>query len=223
MLESRLVDLAFGELTADEKLRLLSEVESCTDCLCEYHSMTETLSVFDQSVAASLPEESYWPEHQAARRQRLDRFAPRAGTAKRESLWKRIFAARLRVPVPIAVAIALALLASSVLALRPSTREAATVIQPPVVLASPPKIVEVPVYHEKVVTRTVYVEKKMSEKNQARRPAPAVQPAEARQMARRDEEESGQGGFFTRANLTDFQPPDEMRIRVIKRSNSDEN
>jgi hypothetical protein len=224
MLESRLVDLAFGELTADEKLRLLAEVESCADCLCVYHSMTKTLSVFDQSVAASLPEESYWPEHQAARRQRLEQFAPLAGTAKRESLLKRIFAARLPVPVPVAAAIALALLVSSVLALRPSTREAATVIQPPVVLAAPPKFVEVPVYHEKVVMRTVYVEKKMREKDEARRQAPPVQRNGARLTARHDEEESGQqGGFFTRANLTDFQPPDEMRIRVIKRSNSDEN
>ncbi|HKQ52525.1 MAG TPA: hypothetical protein VJT74_09160 [Pyrinomonadaceae bacterium] len=41
-----------------------------------------------------------------------------------------------------------------------------------------------------------------------------------RALASGREKESVQGGLFTRANLTDFQPANDLKIRVIKRSNS---
>jgi len=222
-LERRLVDLVFEELNADEKQRLLAEVETCADCLSEYRSITRSLLIFDEAVEASLPDKSYWPEHQAMLRQRLEEVAPRASAQSREPFWKRVFTARLPVPVPVAAAIVLALLVSSMLAVRSSTKEAATTIQSPTVVQAPPEIIEVPVFREKIVTRTVYVEKKGREKNATRPRTLTAQPAETTLTARHAEEKSGQGGFFTRANLTDFQPADEMRIRVIKRSNSDEN
>lgn len=222
-MESRLVDLVFGEIEADEKLHLLTEVEACDDCLDEYRSMTGTLLVFDEVVEASTPDESYWPQHQAMRRERLEQIASRVVAQNREPFWKRIFTAKLPVPVPLAVALTLALLVSSVLALRPSTKETTTVVQPPVVRQAPPEIIEVPVVQEKVVTRIVYVEKREREKTETQRQSPTIQRNDGTLAARRAEAESVQGGFFTHANLTDFQPADEMRIRVIKRSNPDEN
>jgi hypothetical protein len=222
-LEKKLVDLVFDEHNAGEKLRLLAEVETCADCLSEYRSMTHSLLVFDEAVEASSPDESYWPEHQAMLRRRLEGIAPRVIAQNREPFWKRIFTTKLPVPVPIAAALVLAVLVSSVLALRPSTKEAATAVQPPTVVQAPPEIIEVPVYREKVITRVVYVERKLREKNAVHPRTLTNKPEETTLTARHAEEESGQGGFFTRANLTDFQPADEMRIRVIKRSNSDEN
>lgn len=224
-INSKLIDLVFGELEAQEKQRLLSEVETCDDCLNEYRSMNGTLLIFDKAVAASTPDENYWPQHQAMRRERLEQITPRTVELKREPLWKRIFAAKLPVPVPIAAALLLALLASTVLALRPSTKEAAmaTAVQPAVVTQAPPQVIEVPVIQEKVVTRVVYVEKKEREKTEATRKSPIIQRDASTLTARRADEESVKGGFFTHANLTDFQPTDEMRIRVIKRSNPDEN
>ena len=59
-LENRMVDLVFDELRVDEKRPLLVEIENCAHCLDEYRSMTETLRLFDQSVEASMPVESYW-------------------------------------------------------------------------------------------------------------------------------------------------------------------
>jgi hypothetical protein len=226
-MESRLVDLVFGELGAEDKLRLLAEVEACADCLDEYRSMTGTLLVFDQAIEASLPDESYWPEHQSLRDKHLEEITPRALIQPtRAPLWKRFFVARLPVPVPVAVALLLALLGSSVLALRPSQKETITTVrQPPVVTPAPPppQIIEVPVIREKVVTRIVYVEKKEREKNETGRKTTTARVSEPTLTARQTEAASVQGGFFTRANLTDFQPTDEMKIRVIKRSNSDEN
>jgi hypothetical protein len=223
-MESRLVDLVFGELERDETSRLMAEMETCAGCLSEYRSMTGTLLVFDAAVEASTPDESYWHEHQVMRRERLEEIALRANVMKHEPLWKRIFTAKLPVPVPVAAALILALLVSSVLALRPSTKEATmTTVQPPLVRQAPPQVIEVPVVQEKVVTRIVYIEKNERERNEARRPNPTVQRNNPTLTARRSEEESAQGGLFTHANLTDFQPADEMKIRVIKRSNPDEN
>ena len=223
-MESRLIDLVFGELEAGEKLGLLAEVETCDACLVEYRSIASALLVFDQSVEASLPEESYWPRHQRERSELLAQTAPHAVTAQRsEPLWKRLFAASLPVPVPIAAAIVLALLVSSVLALRPSQKETVTAAPERVVVHAPPQIIEVPVVREKVIKHTIYVEKRGREKNETPRKRMLPQESEAELTARHNEAESAQGGFFTHANLTDFQPAGELRIRVIKRNNPDEN
>ena len=222
-LENGLVDLVFNELPPDEKRKLLTEIEKCTACLSEYHSMTETLLVFDQSVEASLPDESYWPEHHAALCQRLETHAAPVKT-KRDSFWKRLLRAKLPIPVPVAAVVAIVLLSSSILALRHPKVEVMTA--QPVTLATtttPPRIIEVPVIHERVVTRTVYVEKRGRVNNGGSRQTPTQAPYEPSLTARYLGNESGQGNLFTRINLTDFQPPDEMKIRIIKRRNSDEN
>ena len=220
-IERKLIDLIFDEVNANEKLRLLAEMETCDSCLTEYRSMASALVVFDEAVEASLPAEAYWAEHHAGLRQRIDRVASYAAP-RRAPFWKRIMVARLPIPAPAAAVIVIALLISSALALRPRGG-ATTTAQPSIVTALPPQVVEVPVYREKIITRTVYVEKKPRGKNEPRPQTPIIQRKEATLTARHDEEEGGQGGFFTRANLRDFQPADEMRIRIIKRSDSDEN
>lgn len=223
-LENRLIDLVFDELEADEKQHLLTELQSCDGCLSEYRSVTETLLIFDKGVEVSLPDESYWPQHHAALSQRLETLAIPAAALKPAPFWKRILTARLPLPVPVAAVIAIALLVSSVLALRRST---ADVIQAaPQTLsadAAQPRLIEVPVIREKVVTRTVYVEKRMRESNNARRQAPPVDSDGSSLTARNSDRENRQANLFTRVNLTDFQPPDEMRIRIIKRRSLDEN
>jgi hypothetical protein len=230
-INSRLVDLVFDEIETAEKIRLLAEVERCNACLNEYRSMTGALLIFDEAVEATAPGESYWPAHRAARHRRLEPVVASmtaATTTRPAPLWKRIFTMRLRVPVPVAAAIALALLISSTLALRPSTKAAAPETQPLVTTtttttAASPKVIEVPVFRERVITRTVYIEKRGRERKEAQPMAPTNRRGDESLTARNGEAESVQGGFFTRANLTDFQPAGEMTIRVIKRSNTDEN
>ncbi len=43
-INSRLVDMVFDELPADEKLSLMAELETCAGCLGEYRSITDTLA-----------------------------------------------------------------------------------------------------------------------------------------------------------------------------------
>ena len=218
-IHSRLVDLVFDELQADEKRCLLAEVETCTSCLGEYRSVTSTLLVFDRAAEAAVPDESYWPEHREMLELRLVTAAPIIKAQRRDPLWRRILTARLPVPVPLAAVITLALLGSILLALRPSTTEAQATPQPTVAATAPPKVIEVPVFRERLVTRTVYVEKRQREKTEARSASPTPRREETTLTALHTDNESGEGGIFTRANLTGFQPPDELKIRIVKRSN----
>ena len=221
--EGWLVDLVFDELGADERRRLLAELDACADCLDEYRSMAVALSAFDEAGEAALPYEAYWPAHHAALRRRLRSVAATVAP-RRAPFWRRAFAARLTVPAPAAAAIALALLVSAALALRPRTLPAPSPAPPQQTAAetTPPQVRPDPVVTERVVTRVVYVERRRRERREGRRFAPPAGQNEST-LASGREKESGEGGLFTRANLTDFQPANELKIRVIKRSNSDEN
>ncbi|HEX8845177.1 MAG TPA: hypothetical protein VF791_11065 [Pyrinomonadaceae bacterium] len=223
-IEEGLVDLIFGELEQNERSRLLAEVESCTGCLSEYRAMSGTLVVFDQAAEASLPDESFWPEHHEALRLRLERLAGGAQVERKAPFWKRIFAMRLPVPVPIAALAVMAFLVVSIFALRPSGVETAPKVtaQEPHV-APAPTIIEVPVIQEKLVTRVVYREKRLAGRTEARRVESSPQQNELQLNAPNSAKDSGEDRLFTQASLAGFQPPDEMRIRLIKRNNSDEN
>jgi hypothetical protein len=224
-IESQFVDLLFDDIEAERKRSLLREIDLCANCASQYQSLSDTLFVFERTTEAAQPDENYWPRYNAALRNRLD--TPVAATSeKNDSLaffWHRLWAAKLRIPAPVAAALLVAFVVSSALALlrapRAETNSAAP--EPP---ASSVRIIEVPVVREKIITRTVYVEKKHA---MPARESQAVMPAVAQTNETNDpalvhskpEEETG---FFTRANLKGFQPADEMKIRVIKRNTTDE-
>ena len=46
--KAKMVDLLFECADGDERSRLLAEVAACKTCDSLYHSMSETLAVFDQ-------------------------------------------------------------------------------------------------------------------------------------------------------------------------------
>ena len=208
-MERKLVDLIFDELGVKERQRLLAEIDNCAACLREYRSLTKTMLVFDQAVEVSLPDESYWPAHHEALRQRLETLALPA-KAECEPFWKRILLAKLPVPVPVAAVIILVMLVSSVLALRPSTQATIPAASQSLsTTSSPPRVIEVPV----IATRFG------GENNQA----PIIERSESSLTARHSTKEGKQPDILMRASLTNYQPPDELKIRIIKRRNSDEN
>jgi hypothetical protein len=151
----------------------------------------------------------------------------RAG-APSAPLWRRVLAAELRVPLPVAACAALALLAALfALGARGLTSAAPAEAK----AAAELKVVEVPVIRERVVTQTVYVGKK-------ERGAPRVAPSQtpARDASRESlaqgaarKEPAGQpsgrdsnAGYFTRVNMEDFQPAEELKMRIVKRGSTDE-
>lgn len=223
-IESQLADLLFDELDAGHKLRLLTEIETCAHCMGHYLSFSETLSVFDRTAEASLPPESYWPRYNAALRHRLHAPAqtPIEAKSERVPFWKRLLTAKLPLPAPIAAALVVGLIISSALALKrqPATQAVAPSLPPPVETV---RIVEVPIVRERIVTRTVYVERKRAaERETSPSSLVAARSNRMNDSALADSKHEDEAGFFTRANLKGFQPADDMKLRVIKRNHTDE-
>jgi hypothetical protein len=173
------------------------------------------------------------PSHSDGARARL--LADFRATARPAPLWRRAFAAQVRVPLPVAACAVLALLLSPLaFGARPWGPAAPTSparVTPETVV----RVVEVPVVQERVVTRTVYVEKKEPARGRgvSSRPGGGGRPAtpETASAKRTDESEGDErthapadasAGYFSRVNMEDFQPSDEMKIRVVKRGGVDE-
>jgi len=136
-------------------------------------------------------------------------------------LWKRLLTSTVRVPLPVAACAALAVaLAAYALASRPAQAPPATAEAkaetPPAV-----RVVEVPV--ERVVERVVYVKEK------ERTAAPRVSKArgalarhDSRDGGRRARSSSSEASYVTPLDMDEFQPAEELKMRVIRRGKTDE-
>lgn len=222
-MEGQFVDLLFDEIDTERQFRLLKEIENCANCLGQYQSLSDTLFIVGRTTSAApgVPE-NYWTRYNATLRERL--LAPLPETSNepraRVSIWKRLLTTRLPVPVPVAAAIFIGLILSSALALKRSL-PSQTMSAP--ASASSIKVIEVPTVQEKIVTRTIYVERKQSRENVQEAMLPeSADSGGSNDAVAADSKHKDEAGFFTRANLKGFQPADDMKIRVIKRNNSDE-
>jgi hypothetical protein len=163
--------------------------------------------------------------------------------ARRAPLWRRALRAELRVPLPVAACALVALLSLLAFAARSSSRaprtqtgtteETANAFGPQTSdaargqtpdAATNVKIVEVPVVQERVVTRVVYVERKSRRGAGTAGVGPASALASERDGAARDGEQTSgaASSYFTRVDMEDFQPADEMKIRIVRKGKGDE-
>lgn len=189
------------------------------------------------------------PEPSARSRERL--LAEFRTSFVRAPLWRRALSAELRVPLPVAACAALVLLASlfALYSRTPSPMQTATKSNAADVRtnAEPAvKIVELPVERERVVTRYVYVDRSDARQPAANRQTMTAQqststqrsattrPAVAQSNSTREDtvrqtaiNSSTQSNeeptsYYTRVDMADFQPADEMKIRIVKRGKTDE-
>ena len=174
------------------------------------------------------------PPPQPGARPRL--LADFRASVPRAPLWRRALAAQVRVPLPLAACAAgLLLLSLYALGARAFVPAGGVAARGPAPEAAV-RFVEVPVVQERVVTRTVYVERKGrgAEQRAATPRAPerealAAAPAAPAAPGRGPQEPSGpapaadaQAGYFTRVDMNDFQPADEVKIRIVSRGGVDE-
>ena len=206
-----LIDLAFDELSAEHKLSLLVEIENCAECSSQYSGITEALYAVDEAADRALPGEAYWLAYDEALLDRLKR-AHGAERLEQTPLWKQFFAARLPVPVPFAALIVLLLIVSTTLSLR--TRRSYTAANmPPSPAPAETRLVEVPVVHEKIVTRTIYIERKGRRGRAAQGQPTVTRAGEPKLVAR----EAGEATTpLTRTGLAGFQPADDVKLTIIK-------
>ena len=170
------------------------------------------------------------PARDAGSRARL--LADFRASVQRAPLWRRALTAQVRVPLPVAACAGLLLLGSLYVfatAARVEPRAAHAEARHEAV-----RVVEVPVVQERVVTRTVYVEKK--ERGAAR--VVSTRDAGRGELARRDDKNErvagetqsaepaqnpeSHAGYFTRVDMNDFQPAGEVKLRIVSRGGTDE-
>jgi hypothetical protein len=173
------------------------------------------------------------PPQEAGAHARL--LADFRASVQRPPLWRRALTARVRVPLPVAACAAVVLLGSLyVLGARAATARVEPSAAQAETTPAAVRVVEVPVVQERVVTRTVYVEKK--ERGAAR--GVSARPAGREELAGRDDknergagtsqgQEPAQGrdahaGYFTRVDMNDFQPAGEVKFRIVSRGGTDE-
>jgi hypothetical protein len=214
--KEKLIDLVFDETPSGERVSLFAEMEDCADCLIEYRTMSETLSAFNEANEAAQPPENYWHEYNRALLSQLATTED-APTIKGTPFWKRLFTSSIPVPVPLAAAAAIVLLISAFIVLRKSvpviTQSAQSASQ--ATTRETIKYVEVPVIKERIVTRTVYVER--GGRNAAKNQSESSQPPN-NSVAKSNAGPKRSPGV----SLEGFQPADEVKLRIIKGSYPDE-
>jgi hypothetical protein len=204
-----LIDLAFDELSAEHRLSLLLEIENCAECSSQYSEITEALYAVDEAADRARPGEAYWRTYDEAL---LDRLKQAHGEQRleRAPLWKRFFAARLPVPVPLAALVVLLLIVSTTFSLR-TRRSYTAASMPPSPTPAETRVVELPVVHEKVVTRTIYIERKG---RQGRAAQSSVARAGEPGLVAREAVEATTP--LARTGLAGFQPADDVKLTIIK-------
>ena len=217
---SALIDLALDEMQPPQRQQLMSELKGCAACQEEYFSLRNTLRVSDHALRSAAPAESFWSGYHARLSQHIEKglenhsSTVQPGRSSGALNWwsglRKIAAASVRIPVPVAAALILLLACSTFFVWRSRASAKAT----PAAQAASVEIrtVEVPVIHEKVVTRVVYVEKNRREsRNAASQSAPA-------NNAQAGPEAPG----TTAMSLVGFKPTDQVKLKIMKGSYHDE-
>jgi len=227
-----LIELAMNELPPASATQMLTELKNCAACQEEYFSLRSLLRVSDQALRSALPGESFWAGYHARLSARLSDGLESYSSVQpvefsaASRLWRglrQMARASIRIPVPAAAALILLIGVSGLFAVRP--RGPVSAITPAQSQAAPPaplvvtRTVEVPVVHEKVFTRVVYVEK-------ARRGSPGseqpLQRGERPKVANRGANTGANAEGTTAVSLIGFKPTEQVKLKVVKGSYRDE-
>ena len=212
----QILDLIFKEKTEPARSQFLAEVESCTGCFDHYLALSDTLRVFDDASTLAEPDENEWEEFEA-------RLEGKLSSALGEPTFsiarlRRLSRSNVRIPIPIAAGVAICGFAAIVaLAVR---RPVTQVVTLPGELKIIERIVEVPVIQQsvpdvRIVTRKVFVDRKSPDAI-----AEAKLPEKSERVAQADSIDTA--GSVTSGNLTGFQPPSDLKMRLLRRNTGDE-
>ena len=233
-------ELHDGAMSEALKTRMETHIADCSSCCAAFDRLQALRNLLQTDVAPA--------PSAALDRKLMQAFREKHHAPAKSPAWRRgIFAGSVSVPKPIfaaaliavAVAVTTANLIGRNAAISSGVNTASTA---PITQQALPeviektKIVEVPVIKERVVTKTVYVERedgnvqraagKSFELNSIRGGAvnkkrdDAANPAAVPNL-----QMSGsiaENGYFTRTDLSDFAPVAEAKIRIIKKEKTDE-
>lgn len=204
-----LLDLVFDEMDELQKQRLLREVSRCRECQAHYASLGDTINLFDRASASLLPEESFWDAHHDALRRNI--YAAARTPEKAAPLWRRLFAAQVRVPLPVAAALVLLLVAPTLMLISRAPQVVVKETAAPAIERT--RTVEVPVERERVVNRVVYVERDSSQnREKAARALAKAAPKSSNSIA----DSASEIAAGAQASLSAFKPAGDVKLKIIK-------
>ena len=162
------------ELTKPESLEVDNHLNTCADCRRRFETMVERSERVQTLFSALSPSPV---EHPSDARIALNRFMamrkpanyryPAERTTAVLTACRRFFTSSISIPVPIAAAILIAFSLLFQLALRGQEPLNLQVAQP-ARLPESPRIVEIPVVREKLVTQTIFIESKREKERKSR-------------------------------------------------------
>ncbi len=228
-----------GELSLHLESRVKEHIEICVLCSADLNNVIK----LDQLLEKSSPPP---PPSVMLDQKLMEAFRDHnKAVSISPAWWQRIFVGSLSIPKP-AFAAALVVFAVAVTAanlvgrytMMPADFSAVSVALPTVVnVPLPPeiiektKIIEVPVVKERVVTRVVYVERQNNKTTDVQKTLLAQNQADGNKQERTVKEDDSNlamngavndDGYVTRANLIGFQPPTELKTRIIREDKTNE-
>jgi hypothetical protein len=209
-----LVEMALNDarLPGDVSIKLLE----CPTCREELNSLRNTMQMTRAAMNLAEPPERFWSGYEARLRERLVRdgqstmlSSPARGSFA--AVLRRLAMTSVPVPAPLALAMfGFVVFAAFFMLHSPKSSGAPAVASPAVV----EKTVEVPVVHEKVITRVVY----RSRNESAARLVAPDSAASRRNIAEKPREES----ICIAESLEGFKPAHDARLKIIKGSYRDD-
>lgn len=132
--------------------------------------------------------------------------------------WQRFFTASIRIPVPaLAAACLLAFAGFGIFAYKIKANASQPIATAPTITTiTKTETVEVPVVHEKIVTKIVYVERPVQ--TPAAKIVPALAPSPLPRNEMKIASHIAGDNAYTNVDLSGYQPVEEMRVRIIKGS-----
>lgn len=219
-----LIDYALGEESTPQANEALAQLDGCPSCQAEYAALRNTLRVSRQALSTASPAEEFWPGYHARLKDKLVKqqeaqqsagFQPTSLPLSSQllSAIRRFVTTSVRIPVPAALAILLVIgfLSYNV---RPLSQQPANPTASNTIAGANTRIVEVPVIQERVLTRTVYVDRK------ARRSQGGL--LVSADLTAADNRRRAESSNKTAMSLAGFKPTNEVKLTVIKGSYQDE-
>jgi anti-sigma factor RsiW len=190
-----------GALAPLDETRVRAHLTQCSDCLNALHSL-EALRALVRTIP--MPTPSRRLDHNVARS-----FEQHHGTARRTS-W---LIGSVSVPRLVLAAAAVAIIAVlGGMSVWINGR-----------MSAPPRVerVQVPVYVDRVVTRTVYVERNGDNALHSVKSRTAHRPASHSGVNLTARVAAMSNSYVTRANLAGFEPPAEITPRIFRETNNE--
>jgi hypothetical protein len=217
-----LVDLALAEQPVESQV--LPELNSCSSCREELATLRSALHVSAQALRSTAPDGDFWDGYHGRLRSKI--MAGAAPTVANQPgrlpfgarAWAVLIAmttSSVRLPVPAALVAILIMGISFTVLLRGARASGKTPDKPALVET---RTVEVPVVHEKVVTRVVYVEKRNGRSVFDGRTNSGATPNLPNSVATVGPVPSRK----TALSLVGFKPTDQVQLTIIKGSHQDE-